>query len=909
MSAPVVSATMGAMNPLIGKLAALMGDEYKKLTRVRRQASFLKDELSAMKALLEKLELMDELDPLAKNWRDHVREMSYDMENCIDDFMRDLGGADAKTGFIKKTAKRLKRLRKRHRIADRMEELKVLALEANERRMRYKIDDCANSTNRVVPIDTRMLAIYKQATGLVGIDGPKKELVSWLTDTQEKLKVVAIVGFGGLGKTTLAKQVYDTVGGQFSCKIFFSVSQRPDMSSLLRGLQSELNMEEELTQPHEVQHIIGRLREYLTHKRYLIVVDDLWDQSTWNIMSCIFPEVGNGSRVIVTTRVEDVAIWACRDDHECVYRMEPLKEQDSRMLFCNRVFGSGYACPLPLKKVSDEILKKCGGLPLAIITIASLLASRQARSDEWESIRNCLGAKLAINSTLEEMRSILNLSYMHLPLHLRPCLLYFGMYPEDKMIMRRDMVLQWVAEGFVNNSHGSDLEDVAESYFNELINRSLIQPGESIDGKIESYKVHDMMLDLILSKCAENNFISVAYNCEEVARMHGREYKVRRLSLTSSANDATSENIHTSMQQIRSFSCFGEPKYTPPLLLFKYLRVLVFISSYAFGPIVDLTAIGQLFQLRYVKVCASYRIDFPTEFRKLVHLETLEVSGFSPSIPSDIVCLPRLSRLILPCLTRLPQGIANIKSLRALHCMEHISLEDINGLGELTSLRELRLYTKMVAGEIDALVSLIGKLHDLKYLAVSVESSRHHSDPMYSLSNPPLHIEELNLFGWTLKRVPTWIGDLHFLRILDLWVDNLSSDEVHVVGKLPCLAHLCLSVFAEGGAVICTGLFQVLKGLCLFSHDVEDMQFQIGLMPSLRQLTLEVNNGWDGAVPRGMEHLLALDHISVFARRGVNHRDVESAFRSVVDVHPRQPSLEIRPHISLSSMNVVTVSR
>ena len=91
-----------------------------------------------MKALLEKLELMDELDPLAKNWRDHVREMSYDMENCIDDFMRDLEGTDAKKGFIKKTAKRLKMLRKRHRIAQRMEEVKVLALEANERRMRYK---------------------------------------------------------------------------------------------------------------------------------------------------------------------------------------------------------------------------------------------------------------------------------------------------------------------------------------------------------------------------------------------------------------------------------------------------------------------------------------------------------------------------------------------------------------------------------------------------------------------------------------------------------------------------------------------------------------------------------------------------------------------------------------------------
>lgn len=246
-----------------------------------------------------------------------------------------------------------------------------------------------------------------------------------------------------------------------------------------------------------------------------------------------------------------------------------------------------------------------------------------------------------------------------------------------------------------------------------------------------------------------------------------------------------------------------------------------------------------------------------------------------------------------------------MKSLRALHCMENISLEDINDLGELTSLRELRISTKVVAGEIDALVSLIGKLHDLKYLAVRAESSKHHCGPMYSLSSPPLHIEELDLFGWTLKRVPTWIGDLHFLRVLDLWVDNLSNNEVHFVGKLPCLVHLYIWVFAEGGAVICTGLFQVLKVLALFSRDVAHMEFQIGLMPSLRKLTLEINNGWGGAVPRGMEHLLALDHISVFARCGVNLCDVESAFRSVVDVHPRRPSLQIIPPPSLSSINLV----
>jgi hypothetical protein len=134
-----VSVTMGVMKPLLGKLATLAGDEYSKLNGVRKQASFLEKELSAMNAALEKMELMDELDPVAKDWRDHVREMAYDMENCIDDFMRQFGGGHAKTSFIKKTVRRLKMLQQRHLIANRMEELKDLALEANERRTRYTL--------------------------------------------------------------------------------------------------------------------------------------------------------------------------------------------------------------------------------------------------------------------------------------------------------------------------------------------------------------------------------------------------------------------------------------------------------------------------------------------------------------------------------------------------------------------------------------------------------------------------------------------------------------------------------------------------------------------------------------------------------------------------------------------------
>ncbi|VAH11651.1 unnamed protein product [Triticum turgidum subsp. durum] len=520
----------------IGKLKALMGDEYGKFTGVRKQASFLEKELSAMNAALQKLELMDdELDPTVKDWVDHVRDMSYDMENCIDDFVHQFRADDAKAGFIEKITQFIKKFRQRLRIADRMEELKTLALEANDRRERYKIDDWKPASGHV-PVDPRLRAVYQEADTLVGIDGPREEVVTRLMDTRKKLKVVSIVGLGGLGKTTLAKQVYDKIDSQFDCKAFFSVSQRPDMSELLNNLQYKLGMNDPVSShARKVDDIIKELREHLKEKRYLIVVDDVWDESAWNIIKCAFPEEGNGSRVIVTTRVEGVAIVACQNDREGMYRLKPLSEENSRMLFLNRVFGSAHGCPPQLEDIMAEILKKCHGLPLAVITIASLLASEERSRKGWESIRDSLGAQSATNPTLEEMKSILNLSYMHLPAYLRACFLYLGMYAEDCEIPRDDLVRQWIAEGFISSLHVQDLEDVGRSYFNELINRSMIQPCETHYGEVLSCSVHDIMLDLILSKCDRNNFLSVAYSYEGMARLHGCKYKVRRLSLSSMA--------------------------------------------------------------------------------------------------------------------------------------------------------------------------------------------------------------------------------------------------------------------------------------------------------------------------------------------------------------------------------------
>ncbi|XBI76842.1 hypothetical protein VPH35_070032 [Triticum aestivum] len=857
-----MSVVTGVMSTLSGKLTTFINDEYNKRKEVRKQASFLENELSAIHAALELPELMNELAPGVKNWRDDLREISYDMENCIDDFIRQFGGEDVEVGFFTEADELHKRLCELPRISNQMEELKTLAVEANARRESYKVDDCKPSFGPVA-VDARMPAVYQEAANLVGIEGPREEVIRWLMNTQKKLKVASIVGFGGLGKTTLAKQVFDKIKGHFDCVAFFSVSQRPYLRGLLNRLQLKLGIN---VSSHDcgLDDIIEELRKYLTDKRYLIIVDDLWDQSAWNTISSAFPKNGNGSRIIVTTRVEDVAGMACHNNRECIYTMKPLSDQNSRKLFFNRVFGPEVVCPRYLEDVGAEILKKCGGLLLAVITIASLLATQRGLRKKWENIRNSLSVHSATNPSLKEMNSILNLSYTHLPLHLRRCFLYLGMYPEDHIIWRDDLIKQWIAEGFVSSLHGSDLEAVGRSYFNELVNRSMIQPAETEYGEVLSCRVHDMMLDLILSKCVEDNFVSVAYNSEDMARqLHLCKYKVRRLSLCSKAvGGATYDTaIAARLSQVRSL-LFNKPIL--PLLWFKYLRVLIILKGHYVSEEI----------LRCLTVSAYGKIKLPTKLGELVYLETLDIEKcrLMESIPSDIVHLPRLSYMLLPNWTKLPEGIGNMKSLRTLRGldMEKSSLKCFMGLSKLTNLSELHMSVGFSLGfpNVDALACSIGKLYNLESLLVSGEHyEREDNQQLGSLSNPFQHIERLELPFWQLWRVPKWLCGLHCLRFLKLYVEETSTQDVHLLGELPSLVDLELYAgeIPDVRAMLGTGLFPVLESLKIWSSKDATVYlgFEAGAMPSLRTLWICAFD-WGGTVPAGMEHLLYLEEIKLY---------------------------------------------
>ncbi|KAF7091995.1 hypothetical protein CFC21_094526 [Triticum aestivum] len=222
---------------------------------------FLRAELEAMHAFLLKMSQVEEPDEQAKCWMKEVRELSYDIHNSIDDFMLRVDDKSAKPkgvkGFINRSMNLLTETKTRHRIGKEIRSLETQVKEVAERRARYKINDnISKATN--VTVDPRVCSLNRDLSELVGFDEPATELLKLLNvgeELKQPLKVVSIVGVGGLGKTTLARHVYDKYGSRFRYRAFVSVSRNPNMVTLLRAILIQVGYNKTL--PEEAQLISG----------------------------------------------------------------------------------------------------------------------------------------------------------------------------------------------------------------------------------------------------------------------------------------------------------------------------------------------------------------------------------------------------------------------------------------------------------------------------------------------------------------------------------------------------------------------------------------------------------------------------------------------------------------------------
>nr|UBY07006.1 NBS-LRR disease resistance protein [Dasypyrum villosum] len=928
----------GAIANLIPKLGEMLVGEYKLHKGVRKNIEDLLKELNTMNAALIKIGEVppDQLDSQDKLWADEVRELSYIIEDVVDKFLVRVHGIEPDDntngfkGLMKRTTKLLKKVVDKHGIAHAIKDIKKELQEVAARHDRNKFDGIASTHTEA--IDPRLRALYIEAAELVGIYGKRdQELMSLLSlegddASTKKLKKVSIVGFGGLGKTTLAKAVYEKIKGDFDCQAFVPVGQNPDKKKVFRDILMDLGNSNSNLALLDERQLINELHKFLENKRYLVIIDDVWDEGLWKDINLAFSNRNNlGSRLIMTTRIFGVSESCCSSADDPVYEMEPLSIDDSSKLFYTRIFPDS-GCPKEFEQVSKDILKKCGGVPLAIITIASALASGQQvkPKHEWDILLQSLGSGVTKDNSLVEMRRILSFSYYNLPSHLKTCLLYLCIYPEDSKIYRDRLIWKWVAEGFVHHGdQGASLFLLGLNYFNQLINRSMIQPIYDDLGQVHACRVHDMVLDLICNLSREAKFVNVLDGTGDSMFFQGN---VHRLSLQDKNKDHQGTPLRnlTGISRVRSITIFTSAiNIMPALSRFEVLRVLD-LSDCNLGKSsslqLNLKGVGNLIHLRYLGLAGTRIRQLSAEIGNLQLLEVLDLGRNYDldELPSTLfklrrlICLNVYANKVVPTPGVL-QNLTSIEVLRGILVSLNIIAQE---LGNLTRLRELKICFK--DGSLDlyeSFVKSLCNLHRIESLSINCYSKETSFELMDLLGErwvPPAHLRQFEsrmpsqlsaLRGW-IKRDPSHLSNLSELVLTP--VKEVQQDDVEIIGGLLALRQLCIRSTHQTQRllVIRADGFRCLINFILDCGSATQIMFGPGALPKAEEVWFSLgvrvakedgNCGFDLGLQGNLLSLRRHVYVCMFcggARVG-EAKAAAAAVRHVLDAHPNRPDFRI----------------
>ncbi|KDP40944.1 hypothetical protein JCGZ_24943 [Jatropha curcas] len=867
----------GLVNFLLKKLTQ---DKENLSPSVQEDADFIADELEFMKAFIRVTDAISdqENDDFLQLWLKKVRDVVYDMEDALDDFKVNLVHGDLHVhsffySFLHKIACCISGTQVHHQmVASRMQEIKSRVIDISQEHRRYFIKNSIiekglsfhNAKHEPA------LVLEEAEAGLVGIDWAKECLIEWLITGKSDRQVVSVVGVGGLGKSTLAKTVYEDaqVKRHFKFRAWIRASQSFKIEDLLKNLIKQLFHVGKISKPVEVGKdkikLTTLINQFLRQKRYLIVLDNVCDTYSFDAFAGALPNNNSGSRILLTTR----NVIASTNSSDKVYNLTPLSQKDSWSLFCKKIFHYN-SCPPQLKNLSEKLLGRCEGLPLAIVTISGILATKdKSRIDEWEMIHRSLGDRLLDSDKMTNMRKILLLSYSNLPYYLKSCFLYFSVFPEGYPINCTRLIRLWIAEGFVNEQGGRTLEEIAESYLNELINRNLVQVVETtMDGRLKRCLIHDLLREIILSKAGDQEFITTV----KTQNNNNLSEKVRRISIYN-----TTPSIHQISSHLRSLLMFWgvDSLSVSPLfnLSFNRLKLLTVLDLEG-APLKEFpNEIVNLMLLKYLSLKKTKVNSIPRSICKLQNLETLNLKhAYVDELPAEILKLQKLHHLLVYRYEislddeirtkygfKAPAQIGNLQSLQRLCFLEvnqdgHLTLE----LGKLSQLRRLGI-VKLRKEDGKALSSSIERMKNLQALSITSMNESEIIDLEF-LCSPPHNLQRLYLAG-RLEKLPEWVCSLHSLVKIVLKWGQLSEDPLLSLQHLPNLVHLELVqayygkefYFQQKG-------FPRLKLLGLNKlQKLEKIYIEKEAMPSLEKLIFQSCHSLL-TVPLGIQHLIHLN--------------------------------------------------
>ncbi|XP_027124760.1 putative late blight resistance protein homolog R1A-3 [Coffea arabica] len=658
---------------------------------------------------------------------------------------------------------------------------------------------------------------------VIGFDDEAETIINRLTRGSEQLEIVSIIGMPGQGKTTLAKKVYNhpSICYHFIQCVWCCVSQEYEYrSALLEMLCNVTELSRHDSSEMSNDELANRLRKCLIGRSYLIVMDDIWDIRPWSELKGSFPDNNNGSRILFTSRIQKLS-W--QDECKCYFHtLRPFHEEECWQLLKQKTFHKDE-CPQDLVEVGMEIARKCKGLPLSIVLVAGILARSKNSLYWWKQIAFSLSSSHPTEGSMD----ILELSYKHLPDHLKPCFLYLGAFSGGQKIRARKMTLLWISEGFIGRTDQRRLEDVAMECLMDLINHSLVIVSErSSDGGIKGCQVHNLLHEFCVTKAKEEKFLQLIYQYDfDKDPSDGRDIDMHRLCFHGSLfYFADSHRIFSPVHSI-IFAYVMEFVDYCFFRTFRLLKVLDMERLYLKGS--DLDALMLLVHLRYLAISGSIR-RLPSSIANLWNLETLIV----------------IRRL--PWSIDLPDTIWQMKSLRHVNAraFANVSLGDYE-FEELFQLENVHTFSTVLCHGRDTEI-LLRRLPRLRKLSCIIpESGKHQVGSCKVLDFSILsELEALDLScmvgtEFSTPKIPAFEFP-KVLKKLTLFKCFLPTAAISAIGQLPNLVVLKLRNidFAKHILYVKDGEFLNLKFLAMHHSEFESWAVPDEPFPSLENLVL-----------------------------------------------------------------------